>query len=137
MRDELEYNQDYHLQIVGIYYTGNGRYISRLPLKTILELRPEPDNRYDSYAVSVWHQDRKLGYIPKTRNRPFFDALVNDTFDLTCLLGCYIPSARKPNSRSKRRYKFQPERADITIHTYSTPIEWRPAVFYPEDSMAY
>ena len=76
----LEYNQDYHLQIVGIYYTGNGKYISRLSPKTILELRTEPDNKYDSYAVSVWHQDYKLGYIPKTRNRPFFDALVNDTF---------------------------------------------------------
>jgi len=134
---ELEYNKDYHLQIVGIYYTGNGKYISRLSPKTILELRTEPDNKYDSYAVSVWHQDHKLGYIPKTRNKPFFDALVKDTFDITCLLGCYIPSSRKTNYRSNRRYKFQPERADITIHTFSSQIEWRPAIFYPEDSMAY
>lgn len=97
-------------------------------------MRPEPDNKYDSYAVSVWHQDYKLGYIPQTRNKPFFDALVKDTFDLTCLLGCYIPSSRRNNSHSKRRYKFQPERADITIHNYSSPIERRPAVFYLEDS---
>ena len=137
MLNELEYNKDYHLQIVGIYYTGNSKYLSELPPKTILELKAEPDNKYDRYAVSVWHLDHKLGYIPKTRNRPFFNAVVKKNFDLTCFLGCFIPSSRKSYSHSKRRYKFQPERADITIHTYSTQIEWRPAVFYPEDSMAY
>ncbi|MFX1445259.1 MAG: HIRAN domain-containing protein [Promethearchaeota archaeon] len=137
MLNKLEYNKDYHLQIVGIYYTGNGKYLSRLPPKTILDLKPEPDNKYDSYAVSVWHNTFKLGYIPKTRNKPFFNALMKEIFELTCLLGYYIPSSRKNNSHSKKRDKLQPERANITIHTYSTPIEWRPAVFYPEDSMAY
>lgn len=137
MVDELEYNRHYHLQIVRIYYTGNGKYLSRLPPKTLLELRPEPDNKYDNSAVSVWHQNHKLGYIPKNKNKPFFNALVNNTFDLSCLLGGYIPSERKTNYRSSRRYKFQPERADITIHTYSSQIEWRPAILYPEDSMAY
>ena len=70
--DRLEEDQCYHLQIVGIYYTGNGKYISQLPPKTVLELRPEPENIYDKYAVSVWHDNRKLGYISqKVKISPF------------------------------------------------------------------
>ena len=141
--DRLEENQCYHIQIVGIYYTGNGNYISQLPPKTILELRPEPHNKYDKYAVSVWHDNHKLGYLPKGKNIPFFNSLDEEDYasfpksNIICLLGCYIPSFRKNTSHSGRKYRFQPERADITISTYITQIEWRPAVFLPEDLAAY
>ena len=135
--DRLEEDQCYHLQIVGIYYTGNGKYISQLPPKTVLELRPEPENIYDKYAVSVWHDNRKLGYIPKGKNIPFFNSLNDNKFEIVCLLGCYIPSSKKQTYHSGRRYRFQPERADVTISTYRSQIEWRPAVFLPEDLAAY
>ena len=51
--DDLKEDSYYHLQIVGIYYTNNGEYFSKLPSKTEFELRPEPNNAYDRFAVSV------------------------------------------------------------------------------------
>lgn len=129
----LEENSYYHLQIVGIYYTNNGEYLSKLPAKTQLDLQLEPENRYDEFAISVWHIDKKLGYLPRKKNKPFYHAMISNDLSLTCLLGCYIPS-------SDRKYYgggFQPERADITIHTYKNEIEWRPVSLIPEDSMGF
>ena len=129
----LEENSYYHFQIVGIYYTKNGRYLSKLPPKTQLELKAEPDNKYDKFAVSVWHNNKKLGYLPRQKNQPFFNALLAENVILTCLLGCYIPSSQNKYSNKK----FQPERANVTIHTYRDVIEWRPVSLVPEDSMAF
>jgi hypothetical protein len=128
----LEENKFYHLQIVGIYYTKNGRYLSQLPPKTQLELRAEPNNKYDRFAVSVWHNNKKLGYLPRHKDEPFFNALLENA-TLNCLLGCYIPSSHNKYSTKK----FQPERAKVTIHTYRDVIEWRPISLVPEDSMAF
>ncbi|MFX1361441.1 MAG: HIRAN domain-containing protein [Promethearchaeota archaeon] len=130
---DLKKNSYYHMQIVGIYYTKNGKYLSKLPTKTLLELRAEPNNRYDKYAVSVWHNEKKLGYLPRNQNKSFFTALTSNTLTLSCLLGSYIPSSEKKNySRG-----FQPERANITIHTYKNEIDWRPVSLIPEDTMAF
>ena len=130
---DLKENSCYHLQIVGIYYQRKGEYLSKLQGKTQLELRSEPNNKHDKFAVSVWHNNEKLGYLPRDINKPFFKALNSNKLILTCFLGCYIPS-------SENKYygrKFQPERANITIHTYSDLIEWRPVNLIPEDSMAF
>ncbi|MFX1408782.1 MAG: HIRAN domain-containing protein [Promethearchaeota archaeon] len=131
--DDLKENQYYHLQIVGIYYTRNGEYLSELPSKTELELKPEPNNRYDRFAVSVWHNNKKLGYLPRKKNKPFFNALVSNQLILNCILGCYIPSSENLHYRGR----FQPERANITVHTYRNEIAWRPVNLLPEDSMAF
>ncbi|MHA1820234.1 MAG: HIRAN domain-containing protein [Promethearchaeota archaeon] len=128
---KLNVNEFYHLEIVGIYYQDSGDYIRDLPPKTELTLKPEPDNPYDSHAVSVWHKDVKLGYLAKSKNRPFFDALMGDGPKLKCILGKYRPSVIP---RSKRSYSvFQPERADITIHTFLEEVDWRPEFILPED----
>ena len=65
----------FHEDIVGIYYTQNGNYLRGLKSGTQLELHPEPDNQYDSFAVSVWHDGRRLGFIPRGPNRRIFTAL--------------------------------------------------------------
>jgi hypothetical protein len=131
--DDLKEDSYYHLQIVGIYYTKNGEYLSKLPSKTELELRPEPDNPYDKYAVSVWHDTKKLGYLPRKKNKIFFTAILSTKMILTCILGCYIPSSENSHFQGG----FQPERANITIHTYRNEINWRPVNILPEDSMAF
>lgn len=130
---DIKENSYYHLQIVGIYYTKNGKYLANLPSKTVLELRSEPNNRYDKFAVSVWHNKKKLGYLPRKQNEPFFKALNSNNISLSCLLGSYIPSSHKTNYGKK----FQPERANITIHTYKNEIDWRPVSLIPEDTMAF
>lgn len=51
--------------------TGYYDYFDALPLLspgTPLQMRREPDNRYDCYAVAVDHGPHKLGYIPRTEN---------------------------------------------------------------------
>ncbi len=111
-----------HEEIVGIYYTRNGNYLQALKSGVQLELQPEPHNRYDSNAVSLWHDGHKLGYIPRGPNRRIFSALNHE--EVTCLLGRYSPSHysdheyRRYYSRYDDPSDFSPERATITIHIF-------------------
>ena len=125
----LEVNKCYHVQVVGIYYTGNDKYVSGLPPGTRLDLKAEPENKYDAYAVSVWHEGKKLGYIPRAKNKPYFKALIEAVMPVHCVLGCFIPKGE-----SARRY-YAPPRANVTISTYFDAVEWRPLVMMPEDAM--
>jgi len=120
----LQHSPDivYHEQIVGIYYTQNVNYLKTLKSGVQLELRPEPFNQHDSFAVSVWHDNRKLGYIPRGSNQRIF-TILGGKVEITCLLGHYIPS--HGGSRDKWSYyprdninNFVPERATITIHVF-------------------
>ncbi|MBD3351350.1 MAG: hypothetical protein GF364_07665 [Candidatus Lokiarchaeota archaeon] len=131
----LDVNEVYHTQIVGIYYTGNGYYIKGLPKKSQLDLVPEPENKYDDHAVKVMHEGKKLGYIPKGENRRIFKTIRESKVDVMCLLGKYRPSSS--GSKYSSSDSFSPERADITIHTYTSKVEWRPVDFVPEDGMAF
>jgi hypothetical protein len=133
----LKSGEYFHTKIVGIYYTNNGDYISSLKEGTNLELKAEPDNRYDSYAVSVWHEGRKLGYIPKTENRPVFNTISLNKTATFCILGQYKPSSSRYSSRRHSTYRdFTPERAYITIHTFNDEsIQWRPVDLLPEDRL--
>lgn len=52
-----------------------------------LELRPEPNNPHDPYAIEVFWQDRKLGYVPRTNNRPIHDLLERgETLVARCMM---------------------------------------------------
>lgn len=135
-----------HTQIVGVFYTNNGDYLKKLPSRTELSLHTEPENSHDSYAVSVWHNDKKCGYIPKEKNREIFTAITSNE-KVKCILGRYHPKVdakkvfhkhRTSHDREDRDFfddydddfygnyeevqKFQPERADttITIVDYTT-----------------
>ena len=35
-----------------------------------LQLNREPHNRYDRNAIEIWSGDAKLGYVPRTGNKP-------------------------------------------------------------------
>ncbi|MHA1145210.1 MAG: HIRAN domain-containing protein [Candidatus Helarchaeota archaeon] len=85
-------------QIVGSYYTGNQDLLSQIPLQTSLALIAEPDNPHDSQAVSVWYQNNKLGYIPRTQNAPIFQALQNQVELFTNFKG---------GSQVSRHYKYK------------------------------
>lgn len=34
-----------------------------------LVMKPESENSYDRYAVAIYHGDKKVGYIPRTKSR--------------------------------------------------------------------
>ncbi|MHA1267041.1 MAG: HIRAN domain-containing protein [Candidatus Helarchaeota archaeon] len=62
-------------EIVGAFYTGNQELLTQISQNTPLLLQPEPENPHDSKAVSVWHQETKLGYIPRAQNAEIFQAI--------------------------------------------------------------
>jgi len=105
---------------VGIYYTKNGHILRRLPQGTIFTLKPEPNNQYDSHAVSVWYESDRIGYIPRDSNAVVFNALSSEK--VTCMFGRYRPSfsSRRGSYWDRdRNSSFNPERADITIHIFN------------------
>ena len=55
--------------IAGFQYYQGKEVIIRLRENDELVLLAEPDNQYDKYAVEVYYQSVKLGYIPKKENR--------------------------------------------------------------------
>lgn len=130
----LQPGEYFHTKIVGIYYTNNGDYISTLKEGTKLELKAEPENRYDSNAVSVWHNGKKLGYIPRTENKPVFNTIQLNSTATFCILGQYKPSTSTSLGRYSKSRIFSPERAYVTIHTFNDDsIQWRPVDLLPED----
>lgn len=133
-KEFLQTGEYFHTKIVGIYYTNNGDYIATLKEGTNLELKAEPNNKYDSYAVSVWHNGKKLGYIPRSENKPVFNTIQLNSIATFCILGQYKPSSSIYISRYSKTRSFTPERAYVTIHTFSDDsIQWRPIDLLPED----
>jgi hypothetical protein len=57
--------------IVGTNFKGSAavELIGALKRGTRLELRREPDNRYDRNAVGVYFSGQHLGYVPRSDNR--------------------------------------------------------------------
>ncbi len=58
-----------HCYIAGLQYYEVLEVWKKLEIGQRLELIPEPDNRYDEYAVIVAFGDKKLGYLPRSQNK--------------------------------------------------------------------
>lgn len=58
--------EDFHLAAFA-YYDGL-EVVDQLKPGTYLDLLAEPTNPYDSEAVAIFYQGKKLGYIPKDHN---------------------------------------------------------------------
>ena len=56
-----------HFKIAGIAYYEALFVIEELKVGTQLRLEPE-ENRYDEYAVAIYYEGKKLGYIPRSSN---------------------------------------------------------------------
>lgn len=54
--------------IAGFGYYEGAEVFSQLDIGTALELKAEPENRYDEYAVTLYYQEYKLGFVPKECN---------------------------------------------------------------------
>ncbi|MDR1331751.1 MAG: HIRAN domain-containing protein [Tannerella sp.] len=55
--------------IAGFTYYDGVDVFCDLRIGTELQLKAEPDNRFDPYAVRIYHGENKLGYIPRDKNR--------------------------------------------------------------------
>ena len=54
--------------LAGFQYHHGAKVWPRLRAGDALELRREPNNRYDERAVAVYWRSRKLGYLPRREN---------------------------------------------------------------------
>jgi hypothetical protein len=61
------YFTDFH--IAGFTFYDGIDVFQQLTLDATLTLKAEPDNRFDPYAVAIYFNKTKLGYIPKENNK--------------------------------------------------------------------
>lgn len=54
--------------IAGFQYHEGALAFSQMEIGTKLQLRAEPENRWDHNAVAIYFADYKLGYIPRDEN---------------------------------------------------------------------
>ena len=57
-----------HCYIAGLQYYEVLEVWKELEIGQLLELIPEPNNRYDEHAVIVAFEGKKLGYLPRSQN---------------------------------------------------------------------
>jgi len=80
----------YYFDVVGMKYKKSRRKnFKKLTKEDKLSLVPDPNNKYDKYAVEVHSLDGMIGYIPKTESKklsktlsiyPHVDVSINDLF---------------------------------------------------------
>lgn len=58
-----------HCFIAGLQYYDVLEIWKELKIGELLELIPEPENRYDKHAVMVTYKGKQLGYLPRSENR--------------------------------------------------------------------
>ena len=77
--EELDmYERSKHLMdchIAGFTYYNGLDVIDELVLGTSVNLKSEPENPYDTNAVSIYYGDTKLGYVPREKNKYICDLL--------------------------------------------------------------
>ena len=61
--------------IAGFTYYDGLDVLSELEPGVLVKLKSEPENPYDTNAVSIYYKDTKLGYIPRGKNSFICDLL--------------------------------------------------------------
>ena len=57
-----------NFHIAGFGYWEGCEAFEHLKIGTKLELVREPDNAFDPYAIAIYYQEFKLGYVPRANN---------------------------------------------------------------------
>ena len=57
-------------RVAGLAYYDVETAIHRMHAGDPLRLVAEPTNPHDEFAVEIWHGEYKLGYVPRSDNRP-------------------------------------------------------------------
>lgn len=73
------------------YYDGMDE-LPRLSAGTRLDLRPEPSNPHDAFAVEIRHGSAKLGYVPRFCNR-HISRMLREAVPLECEVEAVHPQA--------------------------------------------
>ena len=76
----------FYTKVAGVTFEGRQRYIRSLAAGQKLQLKAEPNNPYDRYAVGVYTLDgTQIGFIPKGQNQTISNNLLNNrgTYDVS------------------------------------------------------
>jgi len=57
-----------NFHIAGFTFYDGIDVFQQLTIGAILTLKAEPENKFDPYAVAIYFNETKLGYIPKKKN---------------------------------------------------------------------
>lgn len=57
-----------NFQVAGFSYYEGVLVFNKLKIGTELQLKTEPDNKYDPLAVAIYFGENKLGYVPRSAN---------------------------------------------------------------------
>ena len=74
-----------NFHIAGFGYWEGCEAFRRLKIGTKLELVRESDNQFDPYAVAIYYEDYKLGYIPRGSNNDiskYLDMGLEDIYEV-------------------------------------------------------
>lgn len=63
---EREHYKNFH--VAGFSYYEGVLVFNKLKIGTELQLKAEPDNKYDPLAVAIYLGEHKLGYVPRSAN---------------------------------------------------------------------
>jgi len=69
--------------VAGFQYYQGREVINFLKESDSLNLSVEVDNEYDKYAVEIYYQNTKLGYIPRSENK-HISRMLQAGIDLDC-----------------------------------------------------
>ncbi len=57
-----------HTNVAGVYYHSPEEFADAIKEKDTIELKREPNNEYDKFAIALYFQGIKIGFIPKDKN---------------------------------------------------------------------
>lgn len=98
-----KYFKIYEGKIAGYQYHDGEQIANKINNGTILKLKREPNNRYDSRAIAVHCKDKKIGYIAMADNMPLAALMDN---------GCQLRAickAHNTEAETWERVAFQVE----------------------------
>lgn len=58
-----------HFNLAGFTYYDGVEVFEELKIGISLKMTAEPDNQFDPYAVALYYQEKKLGYVPREENK--------------------------------------------------------------------
>ena len=72
-----------HFHLAGFSYYEGAIAFEQLKIGGLLQLKHEPNNTYDKYAVEIYHNEFKLGHISRTNNKQIAKLLMigNNCFE--------------------------------------------------------
>ncbi len=64
-----------HFDIAGFTYYDGTEAFENLKIGTKLQLQIDAENKFDARAVAIYHNDLKLGFVPRSENRIIYKLL--------------------------------------------------------------